>query len=75
MRILTASWPSIVPMASVWVKPMDRSKFMSNMMASALGAAVTMPICGYFIAWFGWESVFYLTGKTHSTARACRDIK
>lgn len=60
--MLGASWPSIVPMASVWVKPMDRSKFMSNMMASALGAAVTMPICGYFIAWFGWESVFYLTG-------------
>lgn len=50
-------------MASVWVKPMDRSKFMSNMMASALGAALTMPICGYFISWFGWESVFYLTGK------------
>jgi ACS family sodium-dependent inorganic phosphate cotransporter len=60
--MLGASWPSIVPMASVWVKPMDRSKFMSNMMASALGAAITMPICGYFISWFGWESVFYLTG-------------
>lgn len=50
-------------MTAVWIKPMDRSKFISNMMASALGAAVTMPICGYLISWFGWPSVFYSTGK------------
>lgn len=31
-------------------------------LASSLGAAVTMPICGYLIAAFGWESVFYVTG-------------
>lgn len=60
-------------MAAVWVKPMDRSKFMSNMMASALGAAVTMPICGYFIAWFGWESVFYLTGKICALIMMCKE--
>lgn len=30
--------------------------------ASSLGAAVTMPICGFLIASLGWESVFYVTG-------------
>jgi len=34
---LGASWPAIHPMCSVWIKPLDRSKFISNMMASALG--------------------------------------
>lgn len=60
--LLGASWPAIHPMTAVWIPPMDRSKFISNMMASALGAAVTMPICGYLISWFGWPSVFYATG-------------
>lgn len=61
--MLGASWPAIHPLTAVWIPPMDRSKFISNMMASALGAAVTMPICGYLISWFGWESVFYVTGN------------
>lgn len=61
--LLGASWPAIHPMTAVWIPPMDRSKFISNMMASALGAAVTMPICGYLISWFGWQSVFYATGE------------
>ncbi|XP_022119350.1 sialin [Pieris rapae] len=60
--LLGATWPAILPMASKWIPPMDRSKFMSNMMASSLGAAVTMPICGFLIAHFGWESAFYFTG-------------
>ncbi|XP_075980113.1 sialin [Anticarsia gemmatalis] len=59
---LGATWPAILPMASKWVPPMDRSKFMSNMMASSLGAAITMPICGFLIAHFKWESAFYFTG-------------
>lgn len=60
--MLGASWPAIHPMAAVWIAPMDRSKFMSNMMASSLGAAITMPICGFLISYLGWASVFYVTG-------------
>lgn len=30
--MLGASWPAIHPVAAVWIPPMDRSKFMSNMM-------------------------------------------
>jgi len=30
--------------------------------ASSLGAALTMPMCGFLIAHLGWESVFYVTG-------------
>ncbi|XP_047992437.1 sialin [Leguminivora glycinivorella] len=60
--LLGATWPAILPMVSKWIPPMDRSKFMSNMMASSLGAAMTMPICGFLIAHLGWESSFYFTG-------------
>ncbi|KAG4066879.1 hypothetical protein HA402_012946 [Bradysia odoriphaga] len=60
--MLGASWPAIHPMTAVWIKPMDRSKFMANMMASSLGAAVAMPVCGLLISYIGWESVFYFTG-------------
>ncbi|CAG5094900.1 Similar to SLC17A5: Sialin (Homo sapiens) [Cotesia congregata] len=60
--MLGATWPAIHPMTSLWIPPSERSKFISNMMASSLGAAITMPICGFLIASVGWESVFYLTG-------------
>lgn len=49
--------------SKVWIKPVDRSKFMANMMASALGAAITMPICGFIIEKINWQSTFYFTGK------------
>lgn len=60
-----ASWPAIHPMTAVWIPPVDRSKFMANMMASSLGAAVTMPVCGFLIEYFNWQSVFYVTGKQY----------
>lgn len=59
---LGATWPAIVPMAASWIPPMERSKFIANMMASSLGAALTMPVCGYLISTVGWASVFYVTG-------------
>ncbi|XP_050511061.1 sialin [Diabrotica virgifera virgifera] len=59
---LGATWPSMPPMAAKWIPPLERSKFMANMMASALGAAITLPVCGYLISVSGWESVFYVTG-------------
>lgn len=60
--MLGATWPAMHPMAAHWIPPMERSKFISNMMASSLGAAITLPFCGYLIATLGWESVFYVTG-------------
>ncbi|XP_054268853.1 sialin-like [Macrosteles quadrilineatus] len=60
--MLGATWPSVQPMAAKWIPPNERSKFISNMMASSLGAAITLPVCGFLIAHFGWESVFYVTG-------------
>ncbi|EFA04143.1 sialin [Tribolium castaneum] len=55
-------WPSTPPLATRWIAPADTSKFMSHMTASSLGAAITLPVCGYLIADFGWPSVFYVTG-------------
>lgn len=60
--MLGVTWPAIQPMTARWIPPTERSKFVSNMMASSLGAAITMPICGFLIASVGWESVFYVTG-------------
>ncbi|XP_011875828.1 PREDICTED: putative inorganic phosphate cotransporter [Vollenhovia emeryi] len=57
-----ATWPAIQPMTARWIPPMERSKFVSHMMASSLGAAITMLMCGFLIASLGWESVFYVTG-------------
>lgn len=59
---LGATWPAMPPMAAKWIPPMERSKFIANMMASSLGAALTLPICGYLISNLGWASVFYVTG-------------
>ncbi|KAL6260693.1 hypothetical protein P5V15_008216 [Pogonomyrmex californicus] len=59
--LLGATWPAIQPMTARWIPPTERSKFVSNMMASSLGAAITMPLCGFLIASLGWESVFYVT--------------
>ncbi|EFA08738.2 sialin [Tribolium castaneum] len=59
---LGATWPAILPMAAKWIPPMERSKFIANMMASSLGAALTMPVCGFLISSIGWPSVFYVTG-------------
>lgn len=60
--LLGVTWPAMLPMAAQWIPPADRSKFMSNMMASSLGAAITMPVCGFLLATWGWESTFYVTG-------------
>lgn len=60
--MLGATWPAIQPMTARWIPLTERSKFVSNMMASSLGAAITMPICGFLIDSLGWESVFYVTG-------------
>ncbi|XP_011704679.1 PREDICTED: putative inorganic phosphate cotransporter [Wasmannia auropunctata] len=60
--MLGATWPAIQPMTARWIPPTERSKFVSHMMASSLGAAITMLMCGFLIASLGWESVFYVTG-------------
>lgn len=60
--MLGVTWPAMHPMAAKWIPPNERSKFISNMMASSLGAAFTLPVCGILIDSLGWESVFYVTG-------------
>ncbi|CAI6346107.1 unnamed protein product [Macrosiphum euphorbiae] len=38
------------------------SRFVSAYFGSSIGVAVTYVMCGYLIATFGWESVFYVSG-------------
>jgi ACS family sodium-dependent inorganic phosphate cotransporter len=64
-------WPSAPPMATKWVSPADTSKFLSHMTASSLGVAITLPVCGYLIDYWGWPSVFYVTGTIALTWTIC----
>lgn len=57
-----ATMPSIHRLAANWIPPNERSKFVTAYMGSSIGAAITYPFCGLLISWFGWSSVFYITG-------------
>ncbi|KAE9524732.1 hypothetical protein AGLY_014782, partial [Aphis glycines] len=57
-----AAWPSMHTMTANWIPPHERSRFVSAYLGSSVGTAVTYIMCGYLIASFGWESVFYVSG-------------
>ncbi|XP_063913210.1 sialin-like [Zophobas morio] len=59
---LGMQWSSVMPIATKWIPPTDISKFLSTILGSQLGAAITFIVCGYLIKAFGWPSVFYVTG-------------
>lgn len=61
--ILTGfAWPAMHTMTAKWIPPNERSKFVTAYLGSSVGAAVTFPMCGYIIALWGWEYVFYASG-------------
>ncbi|CAG2054451.1 unnamed protein product, partial [Timema podura] len=55
-------WPVLHAITAAWVPPNERSKFITAYTGSSLGSAITFPLCGQLIHWFGWQSVFYATG-------------
>ncbi|KAK4293224.1 hypothetical protein Pmani_034058 [Petrolisthes manimaculis] len=56
-------YPAMNVMVVRWIPPLERSRFMSiTFMSNTLGTIVTMPVCGFLIAWVGWPSVFYFSG-------------
>nr|CAD7266016.1 unnamed protein product [Timema shepardi] len=55
-------WPVLHAITAAWVPPNERSKFITAYTGSSLGSAITFPLCGQLIHWFGWQSVFYTTG-------------
>lgn len=57
-----ASWPAVMPLAPKWVPPHEQTVFVSCISSSALGTAIAFQSCGFLIAAFGWESVFYVFG-------------
>lgn len=59
---LGVSWPAIPPLAIKWVAAADTSKFMAHTFACSIGAALTLPMCGYILAYINWQSVFYISG-------------
>lgn len=60
--VMGVQWPALYPMASRWIALSDRSKFMSHLIASSLGAGLTLLFSGYLMNYFGWSSIFYTTG-------------
>lgn len=59
--IAGAAWPSMHSMTANWIPPNDRSKFVTAYLGSSVGAALTFPLCGFLMEWFGWPTVFYST--------------
>ncbi|XP_049800823.1 sialin-like isoform X3 [Schistocerca nitens] len=55
-------WPSLNYMISRWIPTSERGKFMSAVMGSSVGAALTFPLCGLIIHFLNWQAVFYVTG-------------
>ncbi|CRL07878.1 CLUMA_CG020970, isoform A [Clunio marinus] len=46
---------------SRWAPPEEKGIFVSSLLGSKLGTAVTWPLMGVIIENFGWQSAFYLT--------------
>ncbi|XP_046387093.1 sialin-like [Ischnura elegans] len=55
-------WPTMNTMASRWIPPHERSKFISTYLGSSVGSAVAYPLCGALIDHYGWPSAFYVPG-------------
>ncbi|XP_065339063.1 sialin-like [Cloeon dipterum] len=55
-----ATWPAMNVMASRWIPPNERSKFVATYMGNAVGVALTFPLCGILIEAFGWEWAFHV---------------
>ncbi|XP_059476719.1 sialin-like [Neocloeon triangulifer] len=54
------TWPAMNVMASRWIPPDERSKFISTYMGNSVGVALTFPLCGILIEAFGWEWAFHV---------------
>lgn len=46
---------------SLWAPPAEKGMFVSSMLGSKLGIAVTWPLMGFITSVFGWEFAFYVT--------------
>ncbi|KAK4328598.1 hypothetical protein Pmani_001074 [Petrolisthes manimaculis] len=47
-----------------WIPPLERPRFMAFVcFGTALGTAVTLPLCGIIIHTMGWAAAFYVTGS------------
>lgn len=57
-----AAFPAMFPIVQKWIAPKNVSKFMSHVLASQLGSALTLCLSGVLIDLWGWSSVFYVTG-------------
>ncbi|KAG8225771.1 hypothetical protein J437_LFUL005730 [Ladona fulva] len=56
------TFPAMHTMASRWIPPEERSKFVSTYVGNSAGTAFTYPLCGFLIHSFGWPSAFYVPG-------------
>ncbi|XP_043674552.1 sialin [Vespula pensylvanica] len=56
------TWPAMYAIVGHWIPPVERSRFMSSFQGFSFGIGLTYPLCGFIIAHFGWQVVFYTTG-------------
>ncbi|KAK3873050.1 hypothetical protein Pcinc_021920 [Petrolisthes cinctipes] len=58
------TWPSMHACLAHWIPPLERPRFVASVYyATALGTALTLPLCGIIIHTMGWAAAFYITGS------------
>ncbi|KAK3890925.1 hypothetical protein Pcinc_005092 [Petrolisthes cinctipes] len=58
------TWPSMHACLAQWIPPLERPSFVAFVyFGTALGTAVTLPLCGLIIHTMGWAAAFYVTGS------------
>lgn len=61
--VLGVTYPSILAILSKWAPPLERSRMMMITNTGIyLGTVIAMPGSGLLSDYFGWESVFYVSG-------------
>ncbi len=47
-----------------WIPPKERSRATAVVLSGVYaGPAVAYPVCGVITKYYGWEAIFYVTGK------------
>ena len=55
------TWPAMHALTARWVPAKERSSWVSQTyFGSTFGSIITLPMCGFILASYGWEACFYV---------------
>lgn len=65
------TWPAFYAIVGRWIPPFERNRFLSATYGYFMGIGLSYIVLGYVISFFGWRSVFYLTGTLNTIWCIC----